>query len=155
MYAFKYDKVKYELICRNVGKTLDTWLKPYQGSVTALVCRSSEVLRVLARMMKWKLNISVVVFIFFFFFSFSVAFVAAYGTSLLVCVLPIIVMEFSVGQLVGRAPVEALYNICPLFKGKSFFLLLTIYFFSIDCLLFLFPVSEHTTVAHIFHDLIE
>uniref|UniRef100_A0A1I7W374 Transporter n=1 Tax=Loa loa TaxID=7209 RepID=A0A1I7W374_LOALO len=47
----------------------------------------------------------------------GLAFVAAYGTSLLVCVLPIIVMEFSVGQLTGRAPVEALYNICPLFKG--------------------------------------
>ncbi|VBB30320.1 unnamed protein product, partial [Acanthocheilonema viteae] len=47
----------------------------------------------------------------------GLAFIAAYGTSLLVCVLPIIVMEFSVGQLAGRAPVKALYNICPLFKG--------------------------------------
>ncbi|VDK66139.1 unnamed protein product [Onchocerca ochengi] len=47
----------------------------------------------------------------------GLAFVAAYSASLLICVLPIIVMEFSVGQLIGRAPVEALYNICPLFKG--------------------------------------
>ncbi|VDK42891.1 unnamed protein product [Gongylonema pulchrum] len=46
----------------------------------------------------------------------ALAFVAAYGVSLLVCVLPIIVMEFAVGQLTGRAPVKALYNICPLFK---------------------------------------
>ncbi|KAM3722332.1 Sodium- and chloride-dependent GABA transporter ine [Dirofilaria immitis] len=47
----------------------------------------------------------------------GLAFIVAYGTSLIICVLPIIVMEFSVGQLTGRAPVEALYNICPLFKG--------------------------------------
>uniref|UniRef100_A0AAF5Q240 Sodium:neurotransmitter symporter family protein n=1 Tax=Wuchereria bancrofti TaxID=6293 RepID=A0AAF5Q240_WUCBA len=47
----------------------------------------------------------------------GLAFIAAYGASLFVCVLPIIVMEFSVGQLTGRAPIEALYNICPLFKG--------------------------------------
>ncbi|VDK70829.1 unnamed protein product [Litomosoides sigmodontis] len=47
----------------------------------------------------------------------GLVFVAAYGASLLVCVLPVIVMEFSVGQLVGRAPVQALYNICPIFKG--------------------------------------
>lgn len=47
----------------------------------------------------------------------GLAFVTAYGASLLVCVLPILVMEFSVGQLTGRAPVKALYNMCPLFKG--------------------------------------
>lgn len=47
----------------------------------------------------------------------GLAFVAAYGTALLVCVLPIIVMEFSVGQLTGRAPVQAFYNICPIFRG--------------------------------------
>ncbi|VDO78516.1 unnamed protein product, partial [Onchocerca flexuosa] len=46
----------------------------------------------------------------------GLAFVAAYIASLLICVLPVIVMEFSVGQLVGRAPIKALYNICPLFK---------------------------------------
>ncbi|VDO07708.1 unnamed protein product [Brugia timori] len=48
----------------------------------------------------------------------GLAFIVAYGASLFVCVLPIIVMEFSVGQLTGRAPIEALHNICPLFKGK-------------------------------------
>lgn len=48
----------------------------------------------------------------------SVAFVAAYCVALLVCVLPIMVMEFAIGQLTGQAPVKALYNICPLFKGK-------------------------------------
>lgn len=47
----------------------------------------------------------------------GLAFVSAYGVSLLVCVLPVIVMEFSVGQLIGRAPVEALYIMCPIFKG--------------------------------------
>ncbi|KAK6105462.1 Sodium:neurotransmitter symporter family protein [Brugia pahangi] len=47
----------------------------------------------------------------------GLAFIVAYGASLFVCVLPIIVMEFSVGQLTGRAPIEALHNICPLFKG--------------------------------------
>ncbi|VDN00943.1 unnamed protein product [Thelazia callipaeda] len=47
----------------------------------------------------------------------GLAFIAAYGASLLVCVLPLIIMEFSVGQLTGRAPVKALYNMCPLFKG--------------------------------------
>uniref|UniRef100_A0A914VFY3 Uncharacterized protein n=1 Tax=Plectus sambesii TaxID=2011161 RepID=A0A914VFY3_9BILA len=47
----------------------------------------------------------------------GLAFVAAMGAALLICVLPIIVMELAVGQLTGRAPVQAFYNICPLFKG--------------------------------------
>ncbi|KHN84574.1 Sodium- and chloride-dependent GABA transporter ine [Toxocara canis] len=47
----------------------------------------------------------------------GLAFVAAYGASILACVLPIIIMELSVGQLTGRAPVQAFYNICPIFKG--------------------------------------
>ncbi|VDK19013.1 unnamed protein product [Anisakis simplex] len=47
----------------------------------------------------------------------GLAFVAAYAAAILACVLPIIVMELSVGQLTGRAPVQALYNMCPIFRG--------------------------------------
>ncbi len=47
------------------------------------------------------------------------AFVAAYLAALFVCVLPIIVLELAVGQMTGRAPVQAFYNICPLFKGMQ------------------------------------
>lgn len=50
---------------------------------------------------------------------FLVAFVVAYGLALLVVVWPIIVMETSVGQLTGRGPIQALYNICPVFKGTQ------------------------------------
>lgn len=41
----------------------------------------------------------------------------AYGASLLAVCLPLVMMELAVGQLTGRAPVQALFNICPLFKG--------------------------------------
>uniref|UniRef100_A0A0M3IW76 Aa_trans domain-containing protein n=1 Tax=Ascaris lumbricoides TaxID=6252 RepID=A0A0M3IW76_ASCLU len=47
----------------------------------------------------------------------GLVFVAAYGISILICVLPIIIMELSVGQLTGRAPIQAFHNICPIFKG--------------------------------------
>lgn len=47
-----------------------------------------------------------------------VAFIAAYGACLLVVALPIIILELSVGQLTGRGPVQAFYNICPVFKGS-------------------------------------
>uniref|UniRef100_A0A915EH73 Sodium:neurotransmitter symporter family protein n=1 Tax=Ditylenchus dipsaci TaxID=166011 RepID=A0A915EH73_9BILA len=47
----------------------------------------------------------------------GVAFLAAYGAALLVVILPILILELSVGQLTGRAPIQALYNICPVFKG--------------------------------------
>lgn len=47
----------------------------------------------------------------------GLAFLAAYGISLLVIILPILVLELLVGQLTGRAPIQALYNICPVFKG--------------------------------------
>jgi solute carrier family 6 amino acid transporter-like protein 5/7/9/14 len=46
-----------------------------------------------------------------------VAFLAAYGVSILVIALPIIILELSVGQLTGRGPVQAFYNMCPVFKG--------------------------------------
>lgn len=49
--------------------------------------------------------------------NYSVAFIAAYGVVLLVIALPIIVLELSVGQLTGRGPVQAFYNMCPVFKG--------------------------------------
>ncbi|CAD6200303.1 unnamed protein product [Caenorhabditis auriculariae] len=49
--------------------------------------------------------------------SLIVAFGCAYLASLLFCVLPTIVAEFTVGQLTGRAPVLAFYNLCPSFKG--------------------------------------
>lgn len=45
------------------------------------------------------------------------AFLAAYGVSILVIALPIIILELSVGQLTGRGPVQAFYNMCPVFKG--------------------------------------
>uniref|UniRef100_A0A7E4VI80 Sodium:neurotransmitter symporter family protein n=1 Tax=Panagrellus redivivus TaxID=6233 RepID=A0A7E4VI80_PANRE len=45
------------------------------------------------------------------------AFVSAYGAALLAVVLPVLILEFSVGQSTGRAPIQALYNICPVFKG--------------------------------------
>ncbi|VDD89855.1 unnamed protein product [Enterobius vermicularis] len=47
----------------------------------------------------------------------GLAFVSAYGTALIACVFPLIVMELTVGQLTGRAPPLAIYNLCPLFKG--------------------------------------
>ncbi|GMR55221.1 hypothetical protein PMAYCL1PPCAC_25416, partial [Pristionchus mayeri] len=47
----------------------------------------------------------------------GLAFVAAYGACLLVCCLPIIVLELSIGQLTGRAPVTAFFNLSPIFKG--------------------------------------
>lgn len=46
------------------------------------------------------------------------AFLAAYGAALSVVILPIVVLELSVGQMTGRAPIQALYNICPTFKGE-------------------------------------
>lgn len=45
------------------------------------------------------------------------AFLTAYGAALLLVVLPVLVMELSVGQLTGRGPVQAFYNMCPAFKG--------------------------------------
>ncbi|EPB72934.1 Sodium:neurotransmitter symporter family protein [Ancylostoma ceylanicum] len=47
----------------------------------------------------------------------GLAFVAAYGAALLVLVLPTIVLELAVGQLTGRAPVQAFYHLSPVFKG--------------------------------------
>ncbi|KAK6054606.1 hypothetical protein COOONC_07888 [Cooperia oncophora] len=47
----------------------------------------------------------------------GLAFVAAYGIVLLVLVLPTIVLELAVGQLTGRAPVQAFYSLSPVFKG--------------------------------------
>lgn len=47
----------------------------------------------------------------------GLAFVTAYGASLILIVLPIIILEIAVGQLTGRAPVRAFYNISPFFKG--------------------------------------
>ena len=49
----------------------------------------------------------------------SAAFLVAYGASLLAVVLPILLLELSVGQLTGRAPVQSFYNICPALKGKN------------------------------------
>ncbi|ETN73662.1 hypothetical protein RB195_005962 [Necator americanus] len=47
----------------------------------------------------------------------GLAFVAAYGSALLVLVLPTIILELAVGQLTGRAPVQAFYHLSPVFKG--------------------------------------
>lgn len=47
----------------------------------------------------------------------SVAFLAAYGGALVLVVLPILVLELTVGQLIGRAPVQAFYNLSPMFRG--------------------------------------
>ncbi|CAD5209289.1 unnamed protein product [Bursaphelenchus xylophilus] len=47
----------------------------------------------------------------------GLAFVAAYSAAILAVVLPIVLLELSIGQLTGRGPVQALYNICPIFKG--------------------------------------
>uniref|UniRef100_A0A0N5ADH0 Transporter n=1 Tax=Syphacia muris TaxID=451379 RepID=A0A0N5ADH0_9BILA len=47
----------------------------------------------------------------------GLAFVVAYAAALILCAFPIIVMELAVGQLTGRAPPLAIYNLCPLFKG--------------------------------------
>ncbi|CAJ0591848.1 unnamed protein product [Cylicocyclus nassatus] len=46
-----------------------------------------------------------------------VAFVAAYGAALVVLILPAIVLELAVGQLTGRASVQAFYHLSPIFKG--------------------------------------
>lgn len=43
----------------------------------------------------------------------------AYAVALLVVILPILVLELAVGQLTGRAPIQAIYNISPVFKGIS------------------------------------
>lgn len=56
-------------------------------------------------------------FKFFINFIFLVAFLTAYGIALLVIIWPILILELSIGQLTGRAPIQALYNICPVFKG--------------------------------------
>lgn len=45
------------------------------------------------------------------------AFIVAYAVALLVVILPILVLELAVGQLTGRAPIQAIYNISPVFKG--------------------------------------
>lgn len=50
----------------------------------------------------------------------GVAFVAAYGSALLALCLPVIVLELAIGQLTGRAPVAAFYNLSPAFKGLFF-----------------------------------
>jgi SNF family Na+-dependent transporter len=47
----------------------------------------------------------------------GLAFLAAYGTGLLAIVLPVIILELTIGQLTGRAPIQAIYNVCPVFKG--------------------------------------
>ncbi|KAI6208233.1 Sodium-and chloride-dependent GABA transporter ine [Aphelenchoides besseyi] len=47
----------------------------------------------------------------------GLAFLSAYGVSLLVVALPLIVLELSVGQLTGRSTVQSFYNVCPSFKG--------------------------------------
>ncbi|CAJ0578285.1 unnamed protein product, partial [Mesorhabditis spiculigera] len=47
----------------------------------------------------------------------GVAFVSAYGAALLLCVIPIIILELAVGQLTGRAPVGAFFTLCPISKG--------------------------------------
>jgi len=47
----------------------------------------------------------------------GLAFLAAYGSALLIVVLPVLVLELTIGQLTGRAPVQAIYNVCPVFKG--------------------------------------
>ncbi|KAK0428225.1 hypothetical protein QR680_010685 [Steinernema hermaphroditum] len=47
----------------------------------------------------------------------GLAFLSAYAAAAFVIVLPIIILELSVGQLTGRAPVQALYNMCPVFRG--------------------------------------
>ncbi|GMT02566.1 hypothetical protein PENTCL1PPCAC_24740, partial [Pristionchus entomophagus] len=59
----------------------------------------------------------------------GLAFVAAYGACLLVCCLPVIVLELSIGQLTGRAPVTAFYNLSPIFKGVGVSQLLFTFFF--------------------------
>uniref|UniRef100_A0A914MH10 Uncharacterized protein n=1 Tax=Meloidogyne incognita TaxID=6306 RepID=A0A914MH10_MELIC len=45
------------------------------------------------------------------------AFLFAYLISLLIIILPILLLELSIGQLTGRGPVQTFYNICPVFKG--------------------------------------
>ena len=47
----------------------------------------------------------------------GLAFLAAYATSIFVVVFPTIILEMSVGQMTGRAPPLAFYNISPVFKG--------------------------------------
>uniref|UniRef100_A0A183FM54 Transporter n=1 Tax=Heligmosomoides polygyrus TaxID=6339 RepID=A0A183FM54_HELPZ len=47
----------------------------------------------------------------------GMAFVCAYGVVLAVLVLPTILLELAVGQLTGRAPVQAFYHLSPVFKG--------------------------------------
>ncbi|PAV73628.1 hypothetical protein WR25_00605 isoform B [Diploscapter pachys] len=47
----------------------------------------------------------------------GLAFLVAYATSIFVVVFPTIILEMSVGQMTGRAPPLAFYNISPVFKG--------------------------------------
>ncbi|XGW19139.1 hypothetical protein V3C99_003172 [Haemonchus contortus] len=47
----------------------------------------------------------------------GIAFVTAYGVVLAVLVLPTILLELAVGQLTGRAPVQAFHSLSPVFKG--------------------------------------
>ncbi|VDN51754.1 unnamed protein product [Dracunculus medinensis] len=47
----------------------------------------------------------------------GLAFIVAYCTSIFLCILPILILEFAVGQLTGKAPIQAIYNMCPIFRG--------------------------------------
>ncbi|KAF7637354.1 hypothetical protein Mgra_00003097 [Meloidogyne graminicola] len=47
----------------------------------------------------------------------GIAFLIAYLISLLLIILPILLLEISIGQLTGRGPIQTFYNICPVFKG--------------------------------------
>lgn len=58
-----------------------------------------------------------IVFVAVFTVSFAVAFIAAYVAVLFAAVLPIIIMEMTVGQITGRAPPQGMLSVCPLFKG--------------------------------------
>ena len=53
------------------------------------------------------------------FLTVSGAFLIPYFTMLLLCGIPLLFMEFAIGQYTRLGPVHALAKICPLLKGES------------------------------------
>ncbi|KAL3082698.1 hypothetical protein niasHS_010500 [Heterodera schachtii] len=75
------------------------------------------------------------------------AFLVAYGAALVLVVFPIVALEICLGQLTGRGPVQAFYNICPVFKGVgisqilfSLFVLATMTHFLARLIIFIYAL---------------
>lgn len=57
-------------------------------------------------------------FCLYLFLSVSGAFLVPYFIAYVICGIPLLYMELTVGQLTRRGPIGALGKLCPLLKGK-------------------------------------